>query len=389
MLDDIKWIRIVDRVEFNQKDQIRKRCRGTYGGTVDSEFPGRANSRALQKYSDLVDEHNLLKQSLQSATAKYKKLQRDNYALVQTSTDFMKKKEKDTATINALQNLSRELQDQNRKIKAEVIKKTKEDDAQRKHLIEKFQNSLESISKQLDENANVNETLRQRNSDLSDSLEQVIAKSEERESALMKTIDALKQQDVLLRQKIKTLMDAREMEHEKVKEYLSEKTETMDKVNQERINLQEQVKYYAARFEEFTDSLAKSNTAINGFSTEMSKMKKINERLEKAVVDWKSKHQSAQNQLIIATEKTLTQGESLKKKEDELKKKTNQVEKLEKLCRALQARHFQQIEAATGKSPKSPEKPPATTSDPTSSQESPAQSSESPPKNDDQAQSST
>ena len=65
-------------------------------------------------------------------------------------------------------------------------------------------------------------------------------------------------------------------------------------------------------------------------------MKKINERLEKAVVDWKSKHQSAQNQLIIATEKTLTQGESLKKKEDELKKKTAQVEKLEKLCRALQ-----------------------------------------------------
>ena len=55
----------------------------------------------------------------------------------------------------------------------------------------------------------------------------------------------------------------------------------------------------------------------------------------------------------------------------------------------FQARHFQQIEAATGKSPKSPEKPPATTPDPTSSQESPAQSSESPPKNDDQAQSST
>ena len=48
----------------------------------------------------------------------------------------------------------------------------------------------------------MNETLRQRNADLSDSLEQVIAKSEERESALMKTIDALKQQDVLLRQKV-------------------------------------------------------------------------------------------------------------------------------------------------------------------------------------------
>ena len=69
--------------------------------------------------------------------------------LVQASSDFLKKKEKDAATINALQNLSRELQDQNRKIKAEVVKKTQEDDNQRRALIEKFQGSLESISKQL------------------------------------------------------------------------------------------------------------------------------------------------------------------------------------------------------------------------------------------------
>ena len=69
--------------------------------------------------------------------------------LVQASSDFLKKREKDAATINALQNLSRELQDQNRKIKAEVVKKTQEDDNQRRALIEKFQGSLESISKQL------------------------------------------------------------------------------------------------------------------------------------------------------------------------------------------------------------------------------------------------
>jgi hypothetical protein len=60
----------------------------------------------------------------------------------------------------------------------------------------------------------------------------------------------------------------------------------------------------------------------------MTKMKKVNERLEKAVLDWKSKHSSAQNQLILATEKTLTQ-------EQEIKKKTSAIEKLEKLCRAL------------------------------------------------------
>ena len=136
--------------------------------------------------------------------------------LVQASSDFLKKREKDAATINALQNLSRELQDQNRKIKAEVVKKTQEDDNQRRALIEKFQGSLESISKQLgtennhfgrekwilDENAGTNEMLRNRNNDLSNSLEQVIEKSEEREKALIKTIDALKEQDKLLREKV-------------------------------------------------------------------------------------------------------------------------------------------------------------------------------------------
>lgn len=81
--------------------------------------------------------------------------------------------------------------------------------------------------------------LRNRNNDLSNSLEQVIEKSEEREKALIKTIEALKEQDKLLREKVQyllkpgfiqllqiaSLMSAREMEHEKVKEYLSEKVE--------------------------------------------------------------------------------------------------------------------------------------------------------------------
>ncbi|CBY23587.1 unnamed protein product [Oikopleura dioica] len=292
-----------------------------------------------KKYSDLVDEHNQSKSALQASNSKQKKLQRDNIVLVQASSDFLKKREKDAATINALQNLSRELQDQNRKIKAEVVKKTQEDDNQRRALIEKFQGSLESISKQLDENAGTNEMLRNRNNDLSNSLEQVIEKSEEREKALIKTIEALKEQEKLLREKITSLMSAREIEHEKVKEYLSEKTDTMDKINAERLSLQEQVKYYAARFEEFTDSLSKSNAAITGFSSEMTKMKKVNERLEKAVLDWKSKHSSAQNQLILATEKTLTQ-------EQDIKKKNSAIDKLEKLCRALNQRKLKETAPA-------------------------------------------
>ena len=49
--------------------------------------------------------------------------------------------------------------------------------------------------------------LRNRNNDLSNSLEQVIEKSEEREKALIKTIEALKEQDKLLREKVQYLLN--------------------------------------------------------------------------------------------------------------------------------------------------------------------------------------
>ena len=51
--------------------------------------------------------------------------------------------------------------------------------------------------------------LRNRNNDLSNSLEQVIEKSEEREKALIKTIEALKEQDKLLREKVQYLLKPR------------------------------------------------------------------------------------------------------------------------------------------------------------------------------------
>ena len=52
-------------------------------------------------------------------------------------------------TSQKLQSLCRELQNQNRKMKVDQLRITKDEEERRKQLIEKFQGSLENITKQL------------------------------------------------------------------------------------------------------------------------------------------------------------------------------------------------------------------------------------------------
>merc|ERR1739838_593875 len=106
---------------------------------------------------------------------------------------------------------------------------------------------------------------------------------------------------------------------------LMEKTQMVINLSQDKEQLQKQVQYYSERFEDFNDTLTKSNQAISEFSTEMQKLQKVNIRLEKNAEDWKLKHHKCQQQLIALTESSLIQSEK--------------NDKLEKLCRALQERN--------------------------------------------------
>ena len=146
------------------------------------------------------------------------------------------------------------------------------------------------------------------------------------------------------------LEEARKSDGQKLTETLStlmDKTQMVINLSVEKEQLQKQVQYYSERFEDFNDTLTKSNEewvlivsgfgdlkyrflykthiqAISSFSSEMQKLQKINGRLEKNAEDWKMKHFKCQQQLIALTESNL--------------KQTEKNEKLEKLCRALQER---------------------------------------------------
>jgi len=125
---------------------------------------------------------------------------------------------------------------------------------------------------------------------------------------------------------------------------LMNKTQMVIHLSVEKEQLHKQVSYYSERFEDFNETLAKSNEAISGFSNEMAKLQKINSRLDKSALDWKKKHHHCQAQLLEATETNL--------------KLTQKTKKLESLCRALQERQKKATEtqAADEKSSSSPSK---------------------------------
>lgn len=281
-----------------------------------------------KKYSDLLDDQRRTLKQLKSSQKTIHQLKHEK----EEAATLQKKAEKEadshkTACVK-LQSLCRELQNQNRKVKTEQLRIAKEEEDRRKQLIEKFQGSLENITKQLDSNSESNLELRKDNIKLTEQLGDVAEKYKDREQQYFKTLEMVQEQEKLMRQKILALEEARKYDGEKLNETLKDlmaKTQSVVKLSVEKEQLHKQVAYYSERFEDFNDTLSKSNEAISGFSNEMAKLQKINNRLEKTAYDWKQKHHNCQQQLICLTESNL---------------KVNQKnDKLESLCRALQERN--------------------------------------------------
>lgn len=294
------------------------------------ETPEQRVATLCKKYSDLLEDKRLLGKHLKKSQKEINHLKAEKDQLYKERECEIKARlaaEKLASTHKAaaakLESLCRELQKQNRSMKQEMIQKSKTEEENRKALIDKFQGSLEEITKSLEKNSEFNNTLKQDN----DRLSSVIGEYKHREEQYSKVINGMKEREDLMEQKMVTLEEARKMDGAKLNETLNdlmEKTQMTIQLVAEKEQLHKQVHYYSERFEDFNDTLSKSNEAISGFSAEMQKLQRINTRLEKNAEDWKLKHFNCQQQLILLTESNLKQSEK------------NQ--KLEKLCRALQER---------------------------------------------------
>ncbi|KAG8587687.1 hypothetical protein GDO81_005751 [Engystomops pustulosus] len=129
------------------------------------------------------------------------------------------------------------------------------------------------------------------------------------------------------------LMKEAEERHQREREFLlNETTETrlkFEELKQQESQLKQQLSLYMDKFEEFQTTMAKSNELFTTFRQEMEKMTKKIKKLEKETVVWRTKWENNNKALLqMAEEKTI--------RDKEHKALQVKLDRLEKLCRALQ-----------------------------------------------------
>ncbi|KAM9551823.1 beta-taxilin isoform 1-T1 [Salvelinus alpinus] len=235
-----------------------------------------------------------------------------------------------------LEGLCRELQRHNKTLKEETLARCREDEEKRREITTHFQSTLTDIQAQIEQHSNRNNKLCLENANLADKLKHIISQYEQREESLEKIFKhhdmQQKLSDAKLEQANAQLQEADE-KHKREKEYLlihaAEWKLQAKLLREQETVMQAQLVLYSQKFEEFQTTLSKSNDVYASFKNEMEKMTKKMKKLDKESNVWKTRFESTNKDLSeMIEERTL--------KENEYEMFVVKIDKLERLCRALQ-----------------------------------------------------
>ncbi|XP_055695474.1 alpha-taxilin [Lutzomyia longipalpis] len=240
-------------------------------------------------------------------------------------------------TKSKLESLCRELQRQNKSIKDESFTKIREEEEKRKETQAKFQKSLNEISTLMTENNERNKKLQDDNMEMSKRLKFLLEQSETREQQVEKINMSIDLSTQLNEAKLTKIQMEAALEKEGM---LKEKHELLTELKKSRQQLadvqmkeklmKEQLDLYTTKYDEFQNSLSKSNSIFTTYKTELEKMSKKIIKLEKERNEWKMKFEKSNIAVLeLASDKQL--------KDQILNKTTRQLDQLQKLCRLLQA----------------------------------------------------
>uniref|UniRef100_A0A672L6R8 Alpha-taxilin-like n=1 Tax=Sinocyclocheilus grahami TaxID=75366 RepID=A0A672L6R8_SINGR len=263
-------------------------------------------------------------------------LQKKQTQLIQEKDQLRNEHSKAILARSKLESLCRELQRHNRTLKEDGVQRARLEEEKRKEVTSHFQVTLNDIQVQMEQHNERNANLRQENMELADKLKKLIEQYELREEHIDKVFKQkdLQQQlvDAKLHQAQALLKDSGDR-HQKEKDFLlkeaAESQRMYELMKQQEVHLKQQLSLYTEKFEEFQNTLSKSNEVFTTFKQEMEKMTKKIKKLEKETTMYRSRWESSNKALLeMAEEKTLRDKdfESLQVK----------VQRLEKLCRALQ-----------------------------------------------------
>ncbi|GLJ26374.1 hypothetical protein SUGI_0508170 [Cryptomeria japonica] len=230
-----------------------------------------------------------------------------------------------------LEALCRELQRQNKMLTEECRKVSTEGQQKRLELSNKFHDAIKDVSTKLEEQKDERISQLKENEKLRDRLKQF---SEQYEICKQQFEQQLKKKTLELQlAEIKLQQQQEACNQEQAKSQLY--TEQITQLLTTEKNLRFQLAVDGEKFQEFQDTLTKSNEVFESFKKEMEKMAKTIKDLNKENNFLKSKCENSDISLIELVDERA----KLKK---QLEKTKNQKEKLESLCRSLQAERKQQ-----------------------------------------------
>ncbi|KAG8011536.1 Beta-taxilin [Nibea albiflora] len=240
------------------------------------------------------------------------------------------------AARSKLEALCKELQRHYDVLRAETLQRCREDEEKRKEMTSHFQVMLTEIQAQIEQHSVRNDKLCHENTNLTEKLESLMGQCELREESLEKINKRRDLQQKLTEAKLQqanALLAEAEEKHKREKEYLLreaiDKTKKCFAMKEQELAMKKKLTLYAQKFDEFQETLSKSNEIYVRFKKEMDNMSGKMKKMEKESNLWKTRFENCNKALTDMIEER-------KEKGKEYEVFVLKIEKLEKLCRALQ-----------------------------------------------------
>lgn len=236
-----------------------------------------------------------------------------------------------------MEQVCREQQKLMKSIKSESMTKIRDEEEKRKETQAHFQQSINEIFTTLGKNNDENLKIKEANVEMTKKFKYLAEQYELREKQLEKMNEQIKLETQLHDAKLaKVQMEAAiqkeillKEKEAALEEILATKKAIVDMERRERL-LKEQLTVYTEKYDQFQNSLQKSNDVFVAYKIEIEKMSKKTKLLDKEACEWRSKYEKSNRALLNMLAEKQTQ-------DDYVKKSARQLAQLQKLCRTLQA----------------------------------------------------
>ncbi|XP_068155759.1 alpha-taxilin [Drosophila tropicalis] len=295
--------------------------------------------QVLKSLDDCPNDEEKVKQLLQRSVESEKTVNRlttEIRAMQRQMENQQRELNKSVLMRDKLQEVCREQQRIIKSVKNEGMLQIKVEEERRKESQLKFQSSLNEVQKSLAKNNDENIKLRDYNIEMTKKLKLLAEQYQTREQHLEKLNEQVHLESQLHQAKLNKAQVEAAMEKEILTkenqiglEKLLQAQRAIKALTEREQQLKEQLNIYTAKYDDFQQSLQKSNEVFGSYKVELEKMSKNSKKIEKEALGWRQKYEKSNAMVIeLATEKQLRDQQA-----DRLHK---QVVQLQKLLRALQ-----------------------------------------------------